>query len=174
MTDPDDPALIDLSRLSTITLANILAAARHSKRAARAITNALNLGGGSGDLAAVLESIEADPRREQIHALASTSGPGTPLTPAPDPPHERFIWGRGIGEARQYIVHTQSPRFIAELVDADDPDALTGLNGITLATSWDEIICNIAWIDPPPLGEADLHALRRDLETWLESIDAEW
>lgn len=141
-------------------LAAILASARQSKRQARALCNAAGLGGGSRDLALVLQAIKSHPRRAEIYAAAAV-----PASPT-DPHHERWILGQG-ESGRQYVIHTHSPRFIAELfVAGEEP-----LGGISLVLpDSGEIASNIAWIDPVP-DETELIILRKMMADALEESD---
>lgn len=51
----------------------------------------------------------------------------------------------GIADARIYVVHTQAPRFIGELL----PDDEAALSGITFGCPGGQTLCLIEWIDPP-------------------------
>lgn len=144
-------------------LSAILAASRVSKRAARAVCNAYGFGGGSCDLARVLAMIESDPRRAEIEALSVAANP---MTPPPEPPHERFILGMG-ESGRQYVTHTQEPRFVCELFEEDEAIAAGGVN-LDLGG---ERAANFAWIDPPP-GEAELREIMGAMRAAIEEADA--
>lgn len=76
-------------------------------------------------------------------------------------PRDEWIVGDGLphetGARREYIIHTQPPRFIArvvamdELTDAPEPDegAVDTLTGAVFQVG-DSLICEIVWLDPPP------------------------
>lgn len=144
-------------------LAAILAASRVSKRSARALCQAYHFGGGSGDLADVLATIAAHPERAEIERLAAASNP---LAPPTDPPHDRFLSAYG-ETGRLYLVHTQTPRFIAELFDCEDD---IPIGGVSFCLADGESVCNISWIDPPP-PEPDLVRLRAEMEEAVDRLD---
>lgn len=82
-------------------------------------------------------------------------------------PHERFIMGQG-ESGRFYIIHTQRPRFVAELFE-DDAFPVGDLS-----MSFDEsgeVLSNFAWIDQPPAPMQMLEQLRRDIEAFINESD---
>lgn len=58
----------------------------------------------------------------------------------------------GLSDARIFIVHTQVPRFIGELLPEDE----AGIDGITLAAPFGQVVCGIIWIDDPVFDADEL------------------
>jgi len=85
-------------------------------------------------------------------------------------PRDEWIIGDGLpehGVRREYVVHTKPPRFIARVV-LDDEDGLPMgeegaadvLSGSTYDSGLGFVLCEVAWIDPPP---------SEDIRNWLEA-----
>lgn len=85
-------------------------------------------------------------------------------------PRDEWIIGdspeRPDGTRAEYIVHTRRPRFIAR-VAADDDDADRAAGVVYQGDGY--VLCEIAWIDPPP-GPV---ALTRLLDRACDAIDGE-
>lgn len=72
---------------------------------------------------------------------------------------DRWVLGDGDRTGGAWLIHLRQPRFVARLVDEDDPETARGadtLSGLTLALAGSLVLCQIVWIDPPP---PDLHPL---------------
>lgn len=67
--------------------------------------------------------------------------------------HDGFIFGVDCKFAREYIVHTKAPRFVAEVFEESQaaPFEFALMTGDTLA--------NFVWIDEPPTGNTLLALL---------------
>lgn len=86
----------------------------------------------------------------------------------PDP-HDPFLLAHNIHGDRRYIVHTEEPRFIAEI--GDDPEAVhSGIEYVLPAGAG--TLYNFAWFDPcPPQDElADILRLTASFLAEYESI----
>lgn len=90
---------------------------------------------------------------------------------APGPwPRDEWIVGDGVtadGRPREYVVHVAPPRFVARVVDEDDPgeapaDVLSG----TVYASEGYVLCEIDWIDQPDPGQ-----VTQLLEAACDAID---
>jgi len=57
-----------------------------------------------------------------------------------------------ITNARVFVVHTQEPRFIGELMPGDESE----VTGITFSCSSGEVLCRIVWIDDPEFDGQEL------------------
>lgn len=88
--------------------------------------------------------------------------------PAADPPAED-------GSVPSYVVHSRAPRFIARIVADDEAEAAScdlqadRLGGITGSFAG-LLLCEIAWIDPPPSGDLLLDLLRRAATAVVEDV----
>lgn len=66
--------------------------------------------------------------------------------------HDPWIVGEGLEEpGRWYVIHTGTPRFIAEICDDEET---TILGGIVWSLPNGQNACNIEFYDEPPKGEA--------------------
>ena len=74
-----------------------------------------------------------------------------------------WLWADDAGGVHSYIVHTHSPRFIAEIVEDDELHPPFEYQLIT-----GETLCNFTWLDPPP---EDLTALLNEAENFLAEYD---
>jgi hypothetical protein len=83
----------------------------------------------------------------------------------PSKPHERFIVGQG-ESGRMYVVHTHTPRFVAELFDEDDEHSVHF--ALHLPESG-EVLANFVWIDRAE--GVDLDALRQAVADFLAEGD---
>jgi transcriptional regulator with XRE-family HTH domain len=95
---------------------------------------------------------------------------------ASDWPRDEWIVGEGAPpNRREYVIHTTAPRFIARVVamdvvtDEPEPDEEPAeiLEGVAYSAG-DSLICEIAWIDPPP---ADPTALSRLLDQAADQLE---
>ncbi len=88
----------------------------------------------------------------------------------PSAPQDEWITGEGQpcagGFRREYVVHARSPRFIARAVQVDaeagvmpDEAPADALSGLVFSASDDTDLCEIAWIDLPPIDETELREL---------------
>ena len=75
-------------------------------------------------------------------------------------PRDEWIIGDGVASAREYIVHTAPPRFIARIVacDADgrpEPGEQPAdlVSGAVYAIDEATVLCEVEWIDKPRAGE---------------------
>ena len=66
-----------------------------------------------------------------------------------------------ITNARVFVVHTQEPRFVGELLPEEEAE----ISGITISTIDHQVVCRITWINDPVFDVNKLcsslaHALR--------------
>lgn len=96
-------------------------------------------------------------------------------------PRDEWIVGEGMpdadGHRREYIVHATAPRFIARSVEVDDGGPVpaeqpTDFNGVVYAAADDTDLCEIVWIDPPPLDQDELRSLLARAAQALDADDA--
>lgn len=78
------------------------------------------------------------------------------------------------GQRREYVVHATAPRFIARAVEVDDgvpvqAEHPADFSGIVYAAAPNTDLCEIVWIDPPPLDHDELRAL---LDRAADALDA--
>lgn len=67
--------------------------------------------------------------------------------------YDEWIIGEGLeSPGRWYVIHTQEPRFLVEIIDEDDPRFLDF--GWTWALSNGQIAANPQFWDTPPQGKA--------------------
>ena len=88
-------------------------------------------------------------------------------SPHSGPPHDRWLMAEGPTK-RSYLVHTQHPRFIAEIVGRKttrgDQNPIVGLDN-------DCALINFNWFDPRPNGD-QLHDLLNDATAAVLEDDA--
>lgn len=73
-----------------------------------------------------------------------------------------------ITNARIFVVHTQTPRFIGELLPEEEAE----LDGITISVNpGDQVLCRINWIDRPR-SDSQLSALIKSLREAIDRHDA--
>lgn len=67
----------------------------------------------------------------------------------------------GIADARVFVAHMQSPRFVGELL----PDDEAPIDGITISAPLGQTVCRICWFDSPVFDASELSAsLKRAIE----------
>lgn len=66
-----------------------------------------------------------------------------------------------ITNARVFVVHTQKPRFIGELMPGDEAE----ISGLKIVTLKNQVLCRIFWIDDPVF---DANELCRSLDQALQ------
>jgi len=70
---------------------------------------------------------------------------------------DRWLIAENIESSRQYIIHTQQPRFIGEILDNED-----GGNDVT----------ELIWIDEPPPNAGFLARLMREAGDAINDYDS--
>lgn len=80
--------------------------------------------------------------------------------------HERFITGMSESR-REYLVHTRTPRFVAEVFAEEDLDVFGGIMFPIEAT--EEVVANIVWIDDPQ-GH-DLDEMAQAIADFFDEVD---
>lgn len=151
----------DPSDISPQHAAQILSASNVSARAARAICLGLGLGGGSGDLRAVLAGIRARPDFASIELISQSMS----VFENPRNHHSTYIFGMD-NEDREYVIRTRPPRFVAELL-SEPPEGLQP--GLSMVMSDSTVVSNFAWIDPAPHQER-LEAMREEIDEFLDEV----
>ncbi|HIJ66819.1 MAG TPA: hypothetical protein HPP51_00850 [Planctomycetes bacterium] len=83
--------------------------------------------------------------------------------PTEVPQPSKWLWADDADGAHSYIIHTRSPRFIAEIASDDElhPPFEYVLEG-------GEMLCNFNWIDQPP---EDLTALLNEAVNFIHEYD---
>lgn len=82
-------------------------------------------------------------------------------------PHDIWIVGEGLEEpGRWYVVHTGTPRFIAEILDEEE----AGIGGVQWVLANGQIAQNLIFYDEPPIGSA-LDALLFRMSEVLDTYD---
>ena len=59
-----------------------------------------------------------------------------------------------ITDARVFVAHTQTPRFVGELI----PEHESRLEGLELVAPQNQVVSRIQWIDPPEFDATELTA----------------
>jgi len=80
------------------------------------------------------------------------------------PQPSEWLWADDVGGEHSYVIHTHTPRFIAEIVE--DEEALNP--PFEYQTKRGEMLCNFIWLDPPP---EDLTILLNEAEIFIEEYD---
>lgn len=60
-----------------------------------------------------------------------------------------------ISDARVFVAHLESPRFVGELMADDEAD----IDGITLAAPFGQTVCRVTWFDKPQIDDTLLQSM---------------
>ena len=82
-------------------------------------------------------------------------------------PPDEWMAGENIDGSRQYLIHSKSPRFIAEILDDVDDLRIGGFQYQMNTGQW---LSDFFWLDPPP---EDLTALLNEAESFIIEYDQE-
>ena len=78
---------------------------------------------------------------------------------------DEWMIGESIDGERQWVIHAQTPKFIAEIVDDSEDEFNPPFEYQTRSGQW---LCNFLWLDYPP---EDLTVLCREAAEAIEMYD---